>query len=100
MTPALVWAVVLVGVPTAVALALWSTCGAVTRTTSNRCRNLRAGPLHRCQHHRGALAVRSDLYGLLAALLAVAGFLLWRVMHPGPVLPQILEGLMPQTPTA
>lgn len=98
MSPALVWAVLLIGVPSAVALRLWSACGALTRTTSSRCRNLRAGPLHRCQHHRGAIAVRSDLLGLAAALVAVGGFAVWRLMYPGPVLPYILAGLTSDTP--
>lgn len=90
MSAPVVWAVVLVVLPLGVAGAFWSTCGAVTRTTSSRCRNLRAGPLHRCQHHGGAVAVRNDLYGLIAVLVAVVGFLIWRAMYPGPVLDHLL----------
>lgn len=70
---------------------------ATTRTTTSRDRNLRAGPLPRCHHHVAALAVRSHLYGVLAALGSVLGFLIWHAAYPGPVLPRLVDGLLAGT---
>ena len=97
MSPALALALALVGVPTVVAMACWTTCGAVTRTTASRCRNPRPGPFHRCQHHGGTPFVRSDAHGLMAAGVALLGFLAWHALYPGPVDPRLIPGILPAT---
>jgi hypothetical protein len=50
-------------------------CGAWTRTTGERCRNRRPGPLNRCQHHVASFITASDLScGLVTA---ASFFVLW-----------------------
>lgn len=62
---------VAVGVPAALAAYWLRTCSAWRTTEDKRCRQPRAGFMHRCAAHAGFKPTAYDLCGVLAASLAV-----------------------------